>query len=232
MGQSLLLQFGNAFEPAVEDEFKTARRLHAAIASVPAFRDSALYNWGNVLSAQAKTKQGAEADRLFAEAGAKYAHALEIKPDNHEALNNWGNALSDQAKTKQGAEADRLFAEAGARYAQALEIKPDKHDALNNWGAALLEQAKTKQGQELKRYRDLARGKLTAAQALRPSAAAFNLAGLESLSGNVEEAIRWLKEYNNSGARTIREEIAKDSDFDLIRDSPAFRDFLITLQEK
>ena len=73
-------------------------------------RHETLYNWGNALSDQAKTKSGAEADRLFAQAGEKYAEVLRIKPDKHEALYNWGNALAAQAKTKSGAEADRLFA--------------------------------------------------------------------------------------------------------------------------
>ncbi len=48
----------------------------------------ALYNWGTNLSDQAQTKSGAEADRLFTEAGEKYQQALAIKPDLHEALNN------------------------------------------------------------------------------------------------------------------------------------------------
>ena len=57
------------------------------------------------LALEAQTKGGAEADRLFAEAGEKYQAALAIKPDKHEALYNWGNALQAQAKTKGGAEA-------------------------------------------------------------------------------------------------------------------------------
>ncbi|MBI4719541.1 MAG: SIR2 family protein [Planctomycetes bacterium] len=101
---------------------------------------------GNILVQQAKLKGDTpDADRLFGEAGAKYAEALRIKPDTHEALYNWGNALSEQAKLKGNTpDADRLFAEAGAKYAQALRIKPDKHGALNNGGTALFEQAKLK----------------------------------------------------------------------------------------
>ena len=71
---------------------------------------------GNALSAQAKTKSGEEADRLFALAGEKSQAALQIKPDMHEALNNWGTALSAQARTKSGEEADRLFALAGEKH--------------------------------------------------------------------------------------------------------------------
>jgi len=151
LGQSLLIQCGNDFKPVNDGEFLIARRLHAMMASVSGFRDVALYNWGNVLSDQAQTKEGEEANRLFAEAGAKYAEALKHKPDKHEALYNWGTALLAQAKTKEGEEADRLFAEAGEKYAEALKHKPDKHDALNNWGNALLAQAQTKEGEEADR---------------------------------------------------------------------------------
>ena len=52
------------------------------------------------------------ADRLFKQAGEKFAAALKIRPDDHEALYNWGNALTAQARTKTGEEADRLFEEA------------------------------------------------------------------------------------------------------------------------
>jgi hypothetical protein len=62
---------------------------------------------GNLLSDQAKTKTGDEADRLFALAGEKYAAALVIKIDMHHALYNWATVLSDQAKTKTGEDEDR-----------------------------------------------------------------------------------------------------------------------------
>jgi tetratricopeptide (TPR) repeat protein len=85
-----------------------------------------------VLSDQAKTKEGAEADRLFAQACEKYQRAVEVKPDFLEGLYNWGVALYDQATTKEGAKADRLFVQACEKYQRALEVKPDKHEALYN----------------------------------------------------------------------------------------------------
>jgi len=79
----------------------------------------ALSNWGNALSGQAKAKAGAEADRLFEEAGHRYAEAVRLKTNYHEALYNWGLALSIQAKTKAGKDADRLFEEAGRKYGRS-----------------------------------------------------------------------------------------------------------------
>ncbi|HYO59854.1 TPR end-of-group domain-containing protein [Archangium sp.] len=123
---------------------------------------------GNALTEQAKAKTGAEADRLFTQAGEKYVEALRIKQDKHEALINWGNALAEQAKTKTGVEADRLFTQAGEKYAEALRIKPDKHDALNNWGLALAAQAKAKTGAEADRLFTQAGEKYAEALSIKP----------------------------------------------------------------
>ncbi len=78
----------------------------------------------NQLSAQAETKSGEDADKLFAQSGEKYAAALKIKPDSHEALNNWGATLFDQAKTKSGDDADKLFAQAGETLSICESLMP------------------------------------------------------------------------------------------------------------
>ena len=90
--------------------------------------------WGNALADQAKFKGDTpEGDRLFAEAGTKYAEAVRIKPDMHEAFYNWGNALADQAKFKGDTpEGDRLFAEAATKYADAIKIKFDDYNIYFN----------------------------------------------------------------------------------------------------
>ena len=79
---------------------------------------------GIVLSNQAETKSGEEADKLFADAYQEYEAALKIKPDKHEALYNWGYALLSQAKTKFGEEADKLFNLAVEKYLEAESILP------------------------------------------------------------------------------------------------------------
>ena len=123
----------------------------------------------NALVDKAKTKSGAVADRLFAEAGEKYREALTIKPNEHDALYNWGNALSDLAKTKSGAEADRLFTEAGEKYRRALTVKPDLDEAHTNWGTALFAQAKTKSGAEADRLFTEAGEKYRQALTIKPN---------------------------------------------------------------
>ena len=168
LGVALLRQLGNVARPSDANDIAAMRQLHAFLSQDPETRLAALNNWGNALSDQAKTKAGEEADRLFEEAGRKFAEALRLKADDHEALSNWGAALSDQAKAKAGEEADRLLEEAGRKFAEVLRLKPDYHVALNNWGNALSDQAKTKAGREAERLFEEAGRKYAEALRLKP----------------------------------------------------------------
>lgn len=89
-------------------------------------RASALNNWGSALSDQAKTKQGAAADALFAGAGEKIAAALAIKPDKHEALSNWGSALLKQAAKHRGKKRGVLLEQAEEKLLRAEHLMPGK----------------------------------------------------------------------------------------------------------
>ena len=230
VGYMVLSRFGNAFEPKTDADFLVARRVWATLAVDSDIKDQAFSNWGNALSAQAKTKQGVEADRLFGEAYGKYADAVRIKPDNHEALNNWGNALTAQAKTKRGVEADRLFGEAYGKYADALKIKPDDHEKLNNWGIALSEQAKTKQGADADRLFSETRKKFMKARAIKVGPASYCLACLEALLRNAKESIHWLQDAMAAGEALTAKRIADETDFDSIRNDPQFSAFIKTLK--
>ncbi|MDP3000885.1 MAG: AAA family ATPase [Bryobacterales bacterium] len=229
LGAVLLRHLGNVAKPSDADDFAAKRQLYALLSQYPEARPAALNNWGNALADQAKTKAGEEADRLFGEAGRKFAEALRLKSDLHQALNNWGNALFRQAKTKAGEEADRLFEEAGRKYAEALRLKPDYCVALNNWGAALIDQAKRKGGEEAGERLREAREKLLEAERIRAGAGAFNLACIEALQGNPSEAVRWLNIGHSSGERLSRARIAAEKDFDGVRDEPEFVNFVESL---
>ncbi len=185
---------------------------------------------GNTLFDQAKMKQGAEADRLFIKAYEKYAQALEIKPNMHEALNNWGAALASQARTKQGAEADRLFSQAYKKYARALEIKPNKYEALYNWGIALFHQAKTKEGGEAENLLNEQFSKYEQAEKIKPGSGAYNIACFYAVKSNVSLAVHWLKIAKDKNTNFPDcTHIAKDTDFDLIRNMPEFQQALVDI---
>jgi cytochrome c-type biogenesis protein CcmH/NrfG len=194
-------------------------------------KHEAFFNWGTALSEWAETKQGADADRLLEQAGAKYAQAVKIKPDKYEAWNNWGNALGGLAKTKRGAEADRLFEQAGAKYEQAVKIKPDMHEASNNWGAAQLYWARTKQGAEADRLLEKARAACLRAEEIKFGSGAYNLACIAAIKGEEEECRKWLEVSRFAGVLPARKHLEKDSDLDLMRDKPWFKDFLAALKE-
>ncbi len=168
LGVLLLGQLGDSLKASNDEEFWAERQLDALLSRDTRRNDIALYNWGNALNRQARTKQGEAADRLFEAAYQKYAEALKLKPDFPQALYNWGVALGIQARTKQGEAADRLFEEEYQKYAEALKIKADLPEALNNWGAALGDQAETKQGEAADRLFEAAYQKYAEAIKLKP----------------------------------------------------------------
>ena len=207
------------------------RQLYAFLSQNAETRLLALNNWGIALFRQAKTKAGEEADRLFEEAGRKYAEALRLKPDHHTALGNWGNALSGWAKIKAGQEADRLLEEAGRKFAEALRLKPDNPPALNNWGAALIYEATMKRGEESGHLLGQARQKVLEAERMRAGSGAYNLACVEAIEGNTREAVRWLQVCKSSGERLSRTMIAAEKDFDRVRNQPEFVSLVESLTE-
>jgi Tfp pilus assembly protein PilF len=192
-----------------------------------------LNNWGAALSGQAKTKSGAEADALFAQACEKYDAALKIKPDKHETLKNWGIALSDQAKTKNGAEADRLFAQAYEKYGAALKIKSDEYWALNNWGAALSDQAKTKSGAEADALFAQAYEMYNAALRIRPEMPElyYNLACLAALRKDVTHCLEQLRKWRDLCPQPRKQNIDTEHDFDAVRANREFQEFGKSLPE-
>jgi tetratricopeptide (TPR) repeat protein len=227
VGEALLRDLGNRFEPTGDADFRTFNRLYACLSEEKARdREKVLNNWGNALVKQGKTKQGAEADALFEKACAKYAEAVRIKADYPEAFYNWGTALSAQAKTKQGAEADGLFQKAYAKYAEAVRIKPDDHEAFYNWGTALLEQGRKKQGAEADNLFGEAHARLGRAEEIRPGAGSYNLACVAALRGRGEECREWLTKARDTGALPSAEKLATDSDLDGVRKERWFQELL------
>ncbi|UCD57675.1 MAG: cobalamin biosynthesis protein CobQ, partial [Candidatus Hydrogenedentota bacterium] len=66
VGTSFLFELGNRLSSLGEKQFEPAIRLHSTLSGLEGETAStAFFNWGNALSDRAKTKSGAEADRLF-----------------------------------------------------------------------------------------------------------------------------------------------------------------------
>jgi len=186
----------------------------------------AFNNLGNAFLAQARTKQGAEADELFQRAVEHYEAALRIKPDMHEAFSNWGNALLTQAQTKQGAEADQLFQNAGEKYEAALRSKPDMHKALLSWGNALIHQAYTKEDPEKRQLLQTAHEKCASAEKLSPGSGAYNLACISALQGRADDCRTWLQTAKTHGKLPKKSHLLNDTDLTSVRDLDWFSSFL------
>lgn len=148
---------------------------------------------------------------------------MKIKPDKYEALNNWGNALSGLAKIKEGEEAEALFKQSFEKFEQLLKIKPDYHTALNNWGAALSGLARTKGGEEAEALFEQSSENLMKAEKIKGGTAAYNLACLYALLGEIAESLMWLKKSLKLRLTPSRKCILADSDLDNIKDTDDFK---------
>ena len=168
----------------------------------------------------AKTKSGAEAEALYLQAFEKFSQAIEIKPDKHEPYNNWGTYLGKLAETKSGLEAEALYLQAFDKFSKATEIKPDDHEVYNNWVNNLMALAKTKTGSEADELYLQAFEKLNKGVAFGGNS--YNLACLNTLTKNLEEAFRLLEFCLKNNEITF-EHVKTDPDWDNLREEPDYK---------
>ncbi|MGD0090782.1 MAG: hypothetical protein ABSE73_12755, partial [Planctomycetota bacterium] len=102
-------------------------------------------------------------------------------------------------------------------YAALSQNAETRLAALNGWGFALLERAKTKTGDEAGHLLQQARQKLLESERMHAGSGAYNLACVEAMEGNTNEAVRWLQVFKSAGGRLSRAKIAAEKDFELER---------------
>ncbi len=199
-------------------------------------------NWGVALFDEAQALAGRgdlpAAQAKWAQAGEKYAQALDIKPDMHDAANNWGNALAAEAGALAGSgdlpAAQAKWAQAGEKFAQALGIKPGMHEAANNWGIGLLHEYQALRKTDKPEDARTAEQRLAQAQALLEKHAAmseagkqlvaYNLACCYSLQGRLSEALAQL-EIDRVAAINFPdpEHLKTDDDLASLRATPEYK---------
>lgn len=230
-GVALSAQAKQKTKEEADDLYVAAgEKYRAAIACKPDYY-IALTNWGLALASQARQKIGREADALYAAAVGKYQSAIAIKPDYHTAFNNWGNTLVSQSRQKTELETEALFAAAFEKYQQAITINPEYHVALNNWGNAISAQAQRKTGRDAAALFASAQEKYLAALLIKPGDqdVIYNLGCLAALQKDARQALEWLEKAILAGKQITQRKLTDETDFDPIRETPEFKEFLANL---
>lgn len=216
--------------PRAVELFERAGAKFAEALRIKPSKHEALNNWGTVLTKQATQTglDGAAATSLLHQAGKKFAEALRVKPDKHDALHNWGIALLRQAELAEGDACIELLRQAAAKFADAVRLKPDMCKAINNWGVVLMELAKRVPREESRAIFEQSEEKFVQLIAMRPAheSARYNAACLAALQGRVAETVAALRAWVTVDPRACSRIVDSDSDFDLVRGDPLFRECL------
>jgi len=154
-------------------------------------------NFGNLLVEQKRLNDAENA----------YLKALEIEPNNADVWHNFGMLSKDQKRPK---EAEKSFK-------KTLKINPKDILASNNLGILLGDQGRYLEAGKI--YREILN--FTKNHALTY----YNYACLYGLQSKVSESIKYLKLEIEEDLK-YKKMARTDKDFDLIRDTPEFRELL------
>lgn len=155
-----------------------------------------------------------------------FRKATLAEPKNAEAFYYWGVALTAIAEEEQD---EKIYKESFDKYKKATQLDPDMALAYNDWACGLMRLGKMKN--KIKQYSAEAEKYLKRAEVLGEQMAAYNLGCLFSILNKKEKAIEWLntmmkKDYKEKMPDIGREMFNSDEDFDNIRQSDEFIQFL------
>ena len=213
---------------AQQEKFDEACKKYAEAVKADPNQYETYNNWGVVLGDWAQALEDQERVEKFAEACEKFSRAEQIKRDEHNLYCNWGSTLSDWARSLEGEDRHSKFLDACKKYAEATRLNPKDHESFDNWGSVLLYQVQIlKDGAREAKLRE-AKDVLMKAEALKPGAGSYNLACAAALSGQPDEARRWLMQANHANVSEACncEYLKKDNDLDNLRDLQWFKVFL------
>ena len=120
------------------------------------------------------------------------------------------------------------LAEAGKKFAKAVQIKPDYHEAYNGWGHALLQWARALPSVEQSLKLAEAREKLLRAEQYAVGTGSYDLACVAALSGDTQEAQRWLENCRVHKPLPECDHLRTDEDLDSLRSL----DWFVAMLEK
>jgi len=157
-----------------------------------------------------------------------YRKATVADPKYADAYYYWGVVLTNLAEADQD---DKKYKEGFEKYKKATQLNPETASAYNDWACSLMQFAKSKN--KIKSYTSEAEKLLKKAENLGEQMAAYNLGCLFALQNKKEKSLEWLnimmtKEYKESMPNVGRMLFDQDEDFDNIRQSDEFIQFLNT----
>lgn len=181
-----------------------AREFEAALAIEPNNYD-ALYLFGRSRFAEGKEAEAAEL----------WARAHDAQPDEFQSISLRVMALRGLGKAD---EATRVSAQALALIERRLALNPDDLRALTMGAGNLIKLGRIEEGLD----------KIERALKLAPndSGVLYMAACNYALAGKKEESLAALKQRIEMGGRNFKDWVAKDSDFDNVRDDPRFMGLL------
>lgn len=155
-----------------------------------------------------------------------YKRALETDQKNGMAYYLWGTALTAVANENGN---EKTYKEAFEKFKKASKLEPDNAGVYNDWACSLMGLAKEKK--KIKSYASQAESLLKKTEKLGSQSGAYNLACVYSLLNKKDKAIEWLntmmdKKYKDEMQNLTRSVFDQDEDFDNIRQSNEFIEFL------
>lgn len=177
-----------------------------------------LNNWGCEFLHQAKGSS--EKEKLLNEAKEKFNKSIILFDNNDFSMYNLGITLSNLAELKSD---ETLYRESFEKFSKAVELNPKNDSVFYNWGMALSDLAKLKSDENILR---LSIPKFISAENLKEGSASYNLACVNCLINEIDEAYKWLlKSLEFKTAPSIKH-IIDDADLDLIKKDDKFKQLI------
>jgi tetratricopeptide (TPR) repeat protein len=219
-------------------------------------QESALLDfWGGALVSLGNRLPMPEADRLYVAAEEKYLAAISSRPDDQSIKTSLATLLWRRARRRSGNEAREFLARSGEWLESALGANPTDARALSARASLLFTRSRVEASEETVRLLanaaaqlttsadpqlrqaagvilwaqgrlEEARQKLTEAETLDPTSAAYNLACVCAQMGDEAECRRWLEHSGEPGVLVSREQMSNELELAAVRERPWFRDML------
>ena len=199
---------------SILDSFKKRSTLDAAIKQI----------------AQARKSEGAKAEQLYLGAYQGFASVLHGNLMFSEALYHWGFGLLHEARSKPAEQAVAVYEDAIAKFSFCLLTNPDYLGAAIDGGVAFMELARITAEQERDGLYQLAEEFFEKACNIQKGSAAYNLACVYALRGDLDRCYGALQQAKEFGSLPDVQVILNDDDMANAKPQAWFKDFIEALQ--